>query len=116
KEKARKIENSELPEPEKQKQINRLLTEHSEELEKMDKLIYDERNHFRQIRNKLIDKLCEDCLICSERERILTERGKVVKSLESQAFNLSIFSGITFLFFVLSFLLLYFDKKKSKKI
>ncbi|CAH1757454.1 5017_t:CDS:10 [Entrophospora sp. SA101] len=44
-------------ETEKQRQINHLLTEYNEELEKLDKMLSDERTHFRLVRNKLINKL-----------------------------------------------------------
>ena len=64
KEKVQQLEQSQLSNSEKQAQINRLLTENSQELEELDKLLYDERTNYRNIRDKLINKLCEPCPNC----------------------------------------------------
>ncbi|CAG8795577.1 21089_t:CDS:2 [Gigaspora margarita] len=69
KDKVAELEKSELSNTEKQEKINKLLTEHSEELETVDKLLEDERTQYRSIRDKLIERLCQPCSVCPEKER-----------------------------------------------
>src|SRR2546430_7383099 len=57
--KIQELEQSQLSNSEKQSKINCLLTEHSQELEEVDNLLYKERTNYRNIRDKLIGKLCE---------------------------------------------------------
>nr|CAG8498070.1 11299_t:CDS:10 [Entrophospora candida] len=60
-EKVSELEVSQLSNSEKQEKINKLLTEHSNELEEIDKLLYDERAQYRNIRDKVINELCRPC-------------------------------------------------------
>lgn len=71
KEKVQELEKSQLSNTEKQEKINKLLTEHSQELEELDNLIYDERSQYRNIRDKLINELCRPCRGCKEKNAIL---------------------------------------------
>ena len=80
-EKVVELEQSNLSNTEKQEKINKLLTEHSQELEELDNLLYDERSQYRNIRDNLIRKLVEDCQICSEKERLVVSLEKQVKGL-----------------------------------
>ncbi|CAI2165522.1 15625_t:CDS:2 [Funneliformis geosporum] len=76
------LEQSQLSNTEKQARINQLLTEHSTELEELDNLLDEERSSYRTIRNKLISKLCENCAVCQERERMIQvyeDRVKITK-------------------------------------
>jgi chromosome segregation ATPase len=81
KQKVQALEQSQLSNSEKQVQINRLLTEHSGELEELDKLFEEERSHYRQIRDKLIGKLCEPCQTCSVKTQILHQKGEKITYL-----------------------------------
>lgn len=75
-EKVQELEVSRLSNSEKQVKINQLLTEHNQELEEVDKLLYDERTNYRQIRDKLIGKLCEPCQNCQTKEQVLKRKDK----------------------------------------
>lgn len=83
KEKVAELEKSQLSNTEKQEKINKLLTEHSQELEELDNLLYDERTQYRNIRDRLINKLCEPCPACQE-------KGQHIKTLENRFQNLKI--------------------------
>ncbi|CAG8692141.1 724_t:CDS:2, partial [Scutellospora calospora] len=67
--KVKELEQSGLDKNEKQEKINKLLTEHSEELEKLDQEIEAERADYRHLRDKLIERLCRPCQICPEKEQ-----------------------------------------------
>ncbi|CFW93351.1 protein of unknown function [endosymbiont DhMRE of Dentiscutata heterogama] len=67
--KVKELERSELTNGEKQTKINQILTKHSEELEAVDKLLEEERTQYRSLRDKLIEKLCEPCSTCPEKEK-----------------------------------------------
>lgn len=54
-----------------QKQFKLLLIEQSKELERVEQYLYNERTHYRKIRDKLINKLLEPCEICPEKERLI---------------------------------------------
>lgn len=69
KDKVTELEKSQLFDNEKQTKINKLLTEYGEELEKLEQLLSDEKTQYRNIRNKLIEKLCESCNSCKEKEQ-----------------------------------------------
>ena len=64
KDKVKELETSNLSNTEKQEQINKLLTKHSKELEELDNLLYEERTQYRELRNSLINRLCEPCTNC----------------------------------------------------
>ena len=78
KDKVSELEQSQLSNSEKQAQINRLLTEHSQELEELDKLLYDERTNYRNIRDKLINKLCEPCSNCQTQTQAIKTKDKKI--------------------------------------
>ncbi|CAI2176546.1 4221_t:CDS:2 [Funneliformis geosporum] len=82
------LEQSQLSNTEKQARINQLLTEHSTELEELDNLLDEERSSYRTIRNKLISKLCENCAVCQERERM-------IQVYEDRVTSFKILFGIT---------------------
>jgi chromosome segregation ATPase len=112
-EKVIELEKSQLSNTEKQTKINKLLTEHSQELEEVDNLLYDERSQYRHIRDKLIAKLCQPCEICPEKER-------TVKILESRVNNLiglvtlCIITSI-FLFFLFLYSLYYHKRERERE-
>jgi chromosome segregation ATPase len=81
KEKVQELEQSQLSNSEKQAQINQLLTAHSQELEEVDKLLYEERTQYRQIRDKLIGKLCEPCPTCRTKEQVIQQKDKKITYL-----------------------------------
>ena len=114
KEKVKELEVSQLANEEKQTKINRLLTEHSHELEELDNLLDEERSSYRSTRNKLISKLCEDCAICHEKNHM-------TKVLEDRVTSFKILSGVLFaaatLLFILFLYVIYHHnyKRKTKK-
>jgi chromosome segregation ATPase len=67
--KVKDLEQSNLSNTEKQAKINKLLLEHSQELEDLDNLLYEERAQYRDIRNSLINRLCEPCVGCQEKDQ-----------------------------------------------
>jgi chromosome segregation ATPase len=71
KDKVAELEKSNLSNSEKQEKINKLLTEHRQELEEIGQQLEGERTSYRNIRNKLINKLCEPCRGCQEKNAIL---------------------------------------------
>ena len=83
KEKRIELEQSQLSNSEKQAKINQLLTEHNEELEEVDKLLCDERTHYRQIRDKLIGKLCEPCQGCQTKEQSIQQKSRIITYLSA---------------------------------
>jgi Fe2+ transport system protein B len=111
-EKVLQLEKSNLTNSEKQSKINKLLTEHSEELEELDQLLYDERSQYRKIRDKVIERLIRPCQTCLEKE-------KYNQSLEKRVNNL-IIAGILLLlsaiFWCFLFLGVIFRKKKKKQL
>ncbi|MCE8163431.1 MAG: hypothetical protein I3273_05100 [Candidatus Moeniiplasma glomeromycotorum] len=109
-EKVLELEKSDLENNEKQAKINKILTENSQELEEIDNLLYEERTQYRQIRDKLIAKLCEPCQACEEKT-------KHIKTLEDRNSNLKIWTFLLLLSGIFNFFLfLYvvFNKKKKK--
>lgn len=80
-EKVLQLERSQLSNSEKQTKISHLLTKHSQELEEVDNLLYEERSHYRQIRNKLIGKLCEPCQSCQAKEQSLKYKNQKINYL-----------------------------------
>ncbi|KLL02128.1 MAG: hypothetical protein MRERC_4c085 [Mycoplasmataceae bacterium RC_NB112A] len=113
-EKVKELKGSQLSNVEKQAKINQLLTENSEELEKLDQLLHEERSQYRQIRDKLIGKLCEPCGVCQAKEQN-------IKNLEKRVLHLQIWAGLILLFAIFNFgLFLYVvlrekGVKKGKK-
>ena len=79
--KAIELEKSELSNAEKQVKINQLLTEHSEELEELDKILYDERTQYRKIRDKVINELCKPCQGCKEKNVVLLKVNQKANNL-----------------------------------
>ena len=75
------MEQSQLSNTEKQSKINQLLTEHSQELEELDRLIYEERSQYRQIRDKLFSKLFEPCLVCQTNQQNIKVKDKKITYL-----------------------------------
>ena len=112
KDKVAELKKSNLSNAEKQAKINQLLTEHSEELEELDQLLYQERTNYREIRDKLISKLCEPCEVCPEKERM-------IKNLEQRVTNLlalvilAIFASV--LLFFLFLYSIYLHKRERER-
>jgi chromosome segregation ATPase len=67
KDKVKELEQSNLSNTEKQEKINKLLTQHSDELEEVDNLLNEERAQYREIRNSLINSLCQPCPSCRDK-------------------------------------------------
>ncbi|CAG8732500.1 16150_t:CDS:2 [Racocetra persica] len=92
--KVKELEQSELTNGEKQTKINQILTEYSEELEAVDKLLEEERTQYRSLRDQIIDKLCGPCSAC-------VEKAQDKKHLRQKNFYLSALVGLlVVLFFV----------------